>query len=268
MYAEELRRIVERELILDELFAKVKSKSKGQAGVLDELAEAAAKEADRRMRDFKAKTQVATDAEFRALLQTQGLTVTGLRRQVERGFMMQAYLRDLLAPRLNGISLGDIRDYYDEHADEFKAEDSVKWLDLFLNASKFRSRAEARQYAETLLAHARAGADFMKLVKEYDHGLAGGTGEGTKRGEIRPAEAEAVVFGLKQGEAALVEMETGFHIVKVAERTYAGRRPFDEKTQTEIRKILQGIVSEREYQRIVETLWRRHQPQILVSEPQ
>jgi hypothetical protein len=62
-------------------------------------------------------------------------------------------------------------------------------------------------------------------------------------------------------------METGFHVVRVAERTYAGRRPFDEKTQMEIRKKLQAIVQEREYKRVVEALWRRVQPQVLVTEP-
>jgi parvulin-like peptidyl-prolyl isomerase len=62
-------------------------------------------------------------------------------------------------------------------------------------------------------------------------------------------------------------MDTGFHVVRVVERTHEGLRPFDAKVQTEIRKKLQEIVQEREVRRIVETLWRRHQPQVLIPEP-
>ena len=53
---------------------------------------------------------------------------------------------------------------------------------------------------------------------------------------------------------AVVEMEPGFHVVRVAERSYAGRRPFDDKTQAEIRRKIQAKVSEREFRRVVDGL--------------
>jgi len=266
MFVEELRRIIERELIVDELFAMLKGKNK-PPHVLTELQETAAKEADKRMREFKQRAKVSTDEDFKTVLEGQGLTVPGLRRYLERTFMMHAYLQQLISTPTKAIGLTDVRDYYEAHLDEFQAQDSVKWQDLFVHAERFGSRAEARQYAEGLLARAKQGEDFNQLIQQYDHGLKTKFGEGEKRGEIRPVEAENTVLSLRQGEAAIVEMETGFHVVRVAERTYAGRRPFDEKAQMEIRKKLQAIVQEREYKRVVEALWRRVQPQILVTEP-
>jgi hypothetical protein len=48
----------------------------------------------------------------------------------------------------------------------------------------------------------------------------------------------------------------------VAERTYAGPRPYDEKLQAEIRRKLQAQIYEREAKREIDILWKRCQPQI------
>ncbi len=41
-------------------------------------------------------------------------------------------------------------------------------------------------------------------------------------------------------------------MVKVVEREYAGREPFDEKTQAKAKDKLRGAIAEREYKRIVD----------------
>jgi peptidyl-prolyl cis-trans isomerase SurA len=264
---QELRRIIERELILDEMFVRINNpKAKGASTVLDELKEASSKEADRRLREFKERTRLKSDDDFRIMLQGQGVTVEGLRRQIERNFMMQTYLRELLQTKVSGINIGEIRDYYDSHPDEFQTSDVIKWQDLFINVNKFPNRTQAKQYADTLVQRARRGEDFMQLVKLFDMGLGSGWGAGEKPGEIRPLEVEPVLLTMKPNEVNIVEIETGFHIIKMVERAFAGRKPFDDQVQLEIRRKLQGNISEREYQRLVETLWRRNQPVIYVAD--
>jgi parvulin-like peptidyl-prolyl isomerase len=161
-----------------------------------------------------------------------------------------------------------VRDYYDAHPKEFAVDELIRWNDLFISEAKFKTRAEAKQYAQTLLAHVQTGKDFVELGKKYDHGdskFRDGFGAGEKRGDIRPADLEESLFRMNAGESNIIEMENGFHVVKMVQHTKAGLIPFNEKTQTEIRRKVTALVYEREYQRIADGLWRAAQPQIYLE---
>src|SRR5262249_25065249 len=142
--------------------------------------------------------------------------------------------------KAKAVTLAEIRDYYDRYPEEFRTEDRVKWLDLFVSGRKFLTPEEAKAHAEGLLAKAEAGGDFVELVKAHDQGdgkLRNGEGIGQKKGEIEPKELEATLFGMRAGEVSnLIPVPSGYHIVKVVERETAGQRPFDEKVQGECRQ--------------------------------
>jgi parvulin-like peptidyl-prolyl isomerase len=251
-----LQRLIERELVLEEATARIKAIN--QPRLLQQMQQEAGKEADKRIREIKAALKITSDEELKAMLQAQGLTVAGLRRQAERSFMMMDYVRNLIFPLMQRISLQQMREYYEDHPDEFRVEDRVKWQDLFIDVSRFPDPQAARRHAEQVLARARAGEDFAGLVKQFDHGdshLRNGDGLGHKPGEIVPPQAEAVVWSLKAGEVGpLIDVGFGFHVVRVVEREYAGRRPFDVACQADIRKKLQNLIADREYKRIVDEL--------------
>lgn len=262
VYQEELRRVIERELLLDEMFTILR---KNRPKAIEELQEYASKDADKRLVDFRKNRGIPSEEVMREALASQGLTVAGLKRSLERTSMMNMYLRERISPRIKGINLRQVRDYYEEHPDDFRIEDNVKWQDMFIHAEKFRTRAEAKQYADSIVGRLRSGEDFLVLAKQFDMGLSAGpkgAGFGEKKGEIRPEEAEPVVLALKPGEVNLVEIESGYHIVRVAERAYAGVRPFDEKAQKESRQRVEGQIFEAEAKRIVNALWRKVQPKI------
>ena len=91
-------------------------------------------------------------------------------------------------------------------------------------------------------------------------------GAGEERGQIFPPDLEPKVFALQPGEVDIVEMETAFHVVRVAERTLPGTRPFtDVKLQHEIRKEIEHLIGQREYRKLVESLWTKAQPNILID---
>jgi parvulin-like peptidyl-prolyl isomerase len=254
----ELNRLIERELILDEAFTRLKALNRPQ--VLDDLKREASKEGDKRIRELKDALKLTSDEELKAALQSQGMSIAGLRRQAERNFMMMEYVRNLIYPIVSRISLPELRDYYQRHPDEFTTEDAVQWQGLFVDASKHASPAAARQHAERLLARVRAGEDFARLAAEFDDGdskLRGGMGIGQKRGAILPPQAEPVVWSLKPGEAAILDVGFGFHLIRVVSREYAGLRPFDVAVQAEIKKKLTNVIAEREYKRIVDDLKRK-----------
>ena len=97
--------------------------------------------------------------------------------------------------------------------------------------------------------------------RQFDNGdssLRNGEGLGQKRGEIKPPQAEPVLFSLQAGEVGpLVDLGFGFHVVKAVERDVAGPEPFDDKLQVKIRDRLKNVIAEREFKRIVDELKRK-----------
>ena len=141
----------------------------------------------------------------------------------------------------------------------------MKWQDLFVLKERFKTPGEAKQYADSMVARASRGEDFSKLASEFSMGdskLRNGAGVGEKPGEIFPSDLEPTILALKAGQITVKETETGFHVLRVAERTYAGVKPYDEKVQAEVRRKLQAQIYEHETKRFVDTLWKRIQPQI------
>jgi parvulin-like peptidyl-prolyl isomerase len=259
IYERELQRLIERELVLEEALNRMKAVNK--LDIMAKLQKEAEKEADKQLREIKTKVQAKSDDEFKVMLQAQGLSESGMRRQFERNFMMIEYVRNIVYPKVDKINLQQVRDYYEQHPDEFKTEDRVTWQDIFIDASRFQTPDAARQYAEQVRGQAAAGVDFAKLVQKCDHGdsrLRNGAGLGQKHNEIVPAQVEPTVWSLKPGEVGpLVDLGFGFHIVRVAERQYGGMKPFDEACQKEIRKKLTGLIADREYKAMVDDLRKK-----------
>ena len=200
-----------------------------------------------------------TEDDFRDFLKSQGVSLDMLRRQWERNFMAMEYLRSMVHPYQERVGPQQIRDYYEKHPDEFQRPDSVQWQDLFVEAERYPSRDEARRFAEEVAERARKGEDFAKLAEQYDNGDSSfrkGEGIGSKHGEIKPPEAETTLFQMKDGEVDVVELETGFHVVRVIKRVEAGLVDFDEKTQKRIKDKLGNETAQLEMKRIVSKLKR------------
>jgi peptidyl-prolyl cis-trans isomerase SurA len=250
-----LQQLVERELVIQDALAKL---NKGGKLLLEKVREAAGKEFDRQIRDIKKQTGVKTDEEFQEMVRSQGISLDAMRRQSERQFIAQEYLRSRIMGHIDAIGHEQIRDYYVKHPEEFQVTDSVKWQDIFIDGSKKdRTRAEAKLLAEQIAERLRAGADIADYTK-YDDGdsiVRQGMGYGSLRGEIQPREAELGLFQMKDGEVApVLELPTGFHVIKLVKREYAGKMKFDEKAQTVIRDKLRKEIGSRESLQIINEL--------------
>jgi parvulin-like peptidyl-prolyl isomerase len=254
---EVLNHLIDREILYQEAAGRL---TKGPQGtkMLDKLKEEANKDFDktfvrRVMKDHNFKTP----EELSAYLSENGMSLELMRRSNERQFIAMEYLRYRIAASLARIGHLQIVEYYDKHPEEFQVPDSVQWQDLFIDALKHPSREAARAFAEVLAGRIRKGEDFVRLAQEYDNGdsqYRKYEGMGHKRGEIRPPEAEKVLFGMKDGELSLVEIGSGFHVVRLVKRVYAGPMPFDDKVQKQIRDKLRGEVFQREMKRIIRDL--------------
>ncbi|MGL6072863.1 MAG: peptidylprolyl isomerase [Fimbriiglobus sp.] len=257
-FSEELNNLIEREIILADFLGKLK-KQKPQA--IEDLKEESNRMAQRSFREYKRSNKLDTEEKLIKALQFQGMNYKLLLRQLERNAMFTIYMDTFLRDKGKGISAVEIAKYYEEHAEEFRTEDKLKWLDLFVSHRRFNTPGETKQYAEWLHKQAVANADFVELVKKHGHGdspLRGGVGLGSKPQDVQPAELAPQVLALQTGQVSeIIATETGYHILKMAEREIAGVRPFDEKTQTFIRRKLTGLLQEREKDKLVEELRRK-----------
>jgi parvulin-like peptidyl-prolyl isomerase len=257
-----LTQLVEREVVLQDAFGKLMKNPNG-AKYLDKLKEAASKEFEKRwVQPIKTGFHLTTDQDLKEFLKTQRLSLEMVKRQWERNFMASEYLRQRVGVHLDRIGNKELEAYYDAHPEEFTVTDSVVWQDVYIDATRFPSRQEAQRFAESVAQRARNGEDFAKLSEAFDNGdskLRNGEGVGRKRGEIDPHAAEEFLFQLKDGEVGpLVQMDRGFHIIRLVKREYAGKLPYDDpKVQREIREKLRGDVAQREIKRLVDDLKRK-----------
>jgi peptidyl-prolyl cis-trans isomerase SurA len=259
LYTAALRKTIERELILDEMYTRLRKANKMQ--IVEEIRESAIQATDKQIRTMKTKLGLKTDEEMNAWFRIQGLTLPVFRRQFERHIMSQQYVGSLLKEKGRKVGLAEIRDYYDRHPEEFKSPDRVKWQHVFVSAAKHATPQAAYNHAEALRQKAAGGTDLGALSKQFDDGVAGkqnGFGVGETRGEILPADIESTVWALKPGQlSALVQTPTGYHVVKVVERDYAGVLPFDTKTQGRIREKLNDALYDIEAKKMIDELWRK-----------
>jgi hypothetical protein len=255
-----LQKIVEREVVLQDAFTKLKSR--GAEKVIEKLKEAAHKEFDKTwLKGMQETTKAKSEQELKQILRENGMSLEEARRDWERQFMAMEYLRSRVMPAVDrATGYQQLLEYYESHPEEFNVPDMVEWQDLFIAAARHPDRASARRFAESLAERLRRGEPFSKLSEEYDDGdgkLRKGAGIGRKRGEIRPADAETVLFQLKDDEIGpVIEMPTGFHVVRMFKRTYAGRLPFDLKVQKELKDKLRNEVGNVEMKRLVNEIKR------------
>ncbi len=116
---------------------------------------------------------------------------------------------------------------------------------------KSLSEPEAKAKIEKLLADARGGADFVKLVKENSDDKASAAKDGDfgvmKRSDNIPEQIKTVVFSLKQGQISEpVRMPNGFYLFRAEEiqnRAYAEvqNEIFTEIQQTKFREWLDQV---------------------------
>lgn len=254
--AQEIDKLVEREVILEDCFARLK-KIKGKA--LEELQRAAAREFENWLRQVRTSANLKSDAEVYEFLTAQGTSADNIRRQLERSFISMEYMRNLIFPRIQVIPPGEVNEYYQQHRDEYTEPDRAKWQDIFIDAGKFANKLAAKDYAEQMIARLRGGEDFAALANKLKESginpLLGPEGIGEKRGEIQPREIESSIFQLDSGQiSAPVEMPGGFHIIRVLERKKAGVKALTPEVQADIRRKMQNTIAEREYRRLIDEL--------------
>jgi parvulin-like peptidyl-prolyl isomerase len=250
-----LEQLIERELLVQD--AKHKLEKANKTDVLKQVEHEADEQFNLRIK--KVRAGFKSDEEFNAFLKARGTSLEEQKRINRRIVLAQQYLQSNIMSKVDhACGHQEVYDYYKGHPEEFQRGDSVQWQDIFIDAAKFPSRQEAYRVAEDLATRARGGDDFVKLCEHYDNGLAKtkkGAGLGTRREDITPPEAAAVLFELRDGDVGpIVTVPAGFHVIRLVKRTHAGLAPFNEETQKAIKDKLRNEAFALESKRFVDVL--------------
>ncbi|MEI8188648.1 MAG: peptidylprolyl isomerase [candidate division NC10 bacterium] len=166
--------------------------------------------------ELKRNNNVTDEAQFRALLKAEGLTVEQIRRSIaERLAIGRVMIRQVRSSII--LSEDELLKTYQENKQKFQREPSAEIEHILFPIDPGQGEAAARGRAEEALAKIRGGADFAQVGKEV--ASAPGRGQSdqltVRRGELAP-EIEAAAFGLSSGGVSEpIRTAGGFHLIKV-----------------------------------------------------
>jgi peptidyl-prolyl cis-trans isomerase SurA len=166
--------------------------------------------------ELKRNNNATDDAQFRALLKAEGLTVEQIRRSIaERLAIGRLLIRQIRSSII--LSEDELLKTYQENKQKFQREPSAEIEHILFPIDPGQDEAASRARAEEALAKIRGGADFAQVGKEATSTPGSGQSDQltVHRGELA-SEIEAVAFGLSPGGVSEpIRTAAGFHLIKV-----------------------------------------------------
>jgi peptidyl-prolyl cis-trans isomerase SurA len=201
--------------------------------------------------DIKTENNIQSEEELLAQLRDEGMTLSDLKRSIERSVLRRQVLMADLESKTKVTDEDLVSAYEDRRATEFSRPATVKLQEIVLEGE------DARREAEALAARSRAGEDFSALARLYSaspsHEAGGELGtiaigemSNSLRETISALEPGGVSDPIPTGEAA-------YQILRVVERTPASVAPYEE-VKEELRTRLTRERMEKEYTAYVEGL--------------
>jgi peptidyl-prolyl cis-trans isomerase D len=139
----------------------------------------------------------------------------------------------------------EIEARYRENASTYTTPEQIRASHILFK-TEGKDDAAVKKLAESVLAKAKAGADFAALARQYsDDGSKdnGGDLDYFGKGAMVP-EFDAAAWALKEGEiSGLVKSQFGYHIIKLT-----GRRPATTRTLAEVRTQLEQQIRDEKAQ--------------------
>lgn len=167
-------------------------------------------------------------------VEATGLAWEDYKTQMRNKLLTQEVISREVGGRMNFTS-DEIKQYYDEHKQEFDTPEEVFLSSIFLSTDGKtpEESAAVHQKADDLHNRILKGEDFTQLATRYsedDAAAQGGSMGAFKRGMLAK-QIEDVVFAMNKGDVTdVIQVKTGFEIFKVVNHFQAGVQPLDKVT--------------------------------------
>jgi len=186
--------------------------------------------------NIRKSNNIESDEQFQMALKQEGMTMTDLRRALERQMLASEAQRRDVVDKIS-VTEAEARVYYDAHSAEFTTPSEVTLREILIEvpvtekginvAQDDEAKAEAEEVRKRLLA----GEPFPRLAAEFSD--APSRANGGLIGPIRQNElADALqqqLATLKVGDlTAVIRTARGYQILKLESRTDTRVRSFDD----------------------------------------
>ena len=187
------------------------------------------------------KAKLETEAEFIQLLEEQGTSLASMMRSFAEQVWADQALREGVKEKPT-IYLEELRDYYDEHSEQWKRPSRVKFRILSAVFKQYPNRDAAYQAVVEMWNQVYyGGAPFEAVAKKLSTGFSadeGGHFDWTRRGALKSKQIEEAIFTIPvRALSQVIEDTDGFHVVEVLERQDAYEMTFPQ-AQGEIRESI------------------------------
>ena len=183
---------------------------------------------------------VATVQEYEQQLRRRGLSLDRLRKT----FFERALAQQWVQQRVHTdeeVPHADMIAWYQNHLADYDFPARARFEQCTVRLQPGRSREEAWNRLAALgndILEGQAFADVARAGSEGPLAKQGGLSDWTTRGSLVSRVLDEAIFSLPVGQlSAILEDASALHIIRVVERTEAGRKPFIE-AQVEIREHL------------------------------
>jgi peptidyl-prolyl cis-trans isomerase SurA len=181
------------------------------------------------LEELKRNNNATDEAQFRALLKAEGLTMEQVRRSVgERLAIGRLLARQVRSTIIIGED--ELTTYYEANQEKYQRTPTAEIRHVLFPVPPGEDETNVRARAETARARIAAGEDFTRVA---EHVVASGEGQGgdlmtVHQGELAP-EIEAAAFGTPAGGLSPpIRSAAGWYLIQV-ERVQAERvAPFAE----------------------------------------
>jgi peptidyl-prolyl cis-trans isomerase SurA len=232
--------LAQRQLIEELIDRRLMLQAARREGVLPSPAEVQAS-----IDELKRSNNITDDAQFRAALKAEGLTLEQVRRSItERLAIGRLLSRQVRSGIL--VSEEELRAYHAAHPEKYQRKPEAEIGLVFVALGPDRTDQQARARAEEALARLRDGVPFAEVARQYSDSPTrdrGGSLGVVHRGDLAP-EIEQQAFGLPAGSvSAPVRTDAGWNIIKVERAQLETQVPF-----AEVREAVREEVFNRKYE--------------------
>jgi parvulin-like peptidyl-prolyl isomerase len=208
---------------------------------------------EKEIRKFKSRY---TEQDFQKVLEKRHIDYQTWREIKRINLMTDHLVQEKLFAKVE-VPEDKIREYYDQHREEFTQPESVRVRQIV---------TETRGAAEAILQKLKAGENFARMARDLSIApdrLQGGDLGFIPRGTF-PKEFE-ICFDLKEGELSpIVSSLYGFHIFKVIEKRPEKLLPLEE-VKPQIEEWLQENAREEAFQKYYQDLRKKYPVEITES---
>ncbi|HWW86600.1 MAG TPA: peptidyl-prolyl cis-trans isomerase [Vicinamibacterales bacterium] len=211
--------------------------------------------------DIRKENKIETDEQFQSALKSEGMTMTDLRRNVERSMLVQRVQQNEVLGKI-AVTQDEARKYYQSHLNDFTTTPSVTLREILISVKpdtkglNVAADEAAQKKADQIRARVAGGESFDKVASDESDapskanaGLIGPINMNDLSADLRK-----LIDPMKPGAISeVLRTRTGYQILKLETKTTAETMTFDQARE-QISERVAGDKRKAEFQKYLDKL--------------